>query len=304
MSSAQRSTQLTEICDGYDTNKLLFGKPEEGSIPDTTITYKRIRISTVYDNGSVGPLIIPTERLFSFGVQVNKDPKTKKPNGHVMCHNLYSNDGATDREDMWVNNFTEIINSIKTNIIDNCDEYGLYDYEYSDLKKFNPIYKKRDNGKLVEGSDKLYTKLIEKKNGTILTTFTDNDTNEDTNPLDLLGKFCYTNSAILIESIFIGSKPTLQIKLYESVFELVGNARKRLLRPTAKPFVSSEQNISQLLDDEKTTDEKTTEDNNEKTADDNDGSLSDSASESEEEEPVKKLVRKKVVRRRKPTQTQ
>ena len=49
-----------------------------------------------------------------------------------------------------------------------------------------------------------------------------------------MGKYCFTTAAIKIESIFIGSKISLQVKLYEAVIEPQSSGMKRLLaRPKA-----------------------------------------------------------------------
>ena len=92
------------------------------------------------------------------------------------------------------------------------------------------------------------------------------------------------------------------MKLYESVFELVGNSRKRLLRPTAKPFVAKEQNVSKLLGDDDDDECVENENRDEDDEGDSDGSLSGSESE-EEEKPKKQLkkpiIKKKITRRKK-----
>jgi hypothetical protein len=51
-----------------------------------------------------------------------------------------------------------------------------------------------------------------------------------------MGKHCYTNAAVKIESIFIGAKISLQVKLYEAVVEPSKMGMKRLL---ARPKASS-----------------------------------------------------------------
>ncbi len=49
----------------------------------------------------------------------------------------------------------------------------------------------------------------------------------------MLKKYCYVNGAIKIESIFCGSKISLQVKLYEARVQLMNTGIKSLLpRPT------------------------------------------------------------------------
>jgi hypothetical protein len=58
-----------------------------------------------------------------------------------------------------------------------------------------------------------------------------------------MGKYCYTNAAVKIESIFIGSRISLQVKLYEAVVEPSASGMKRLLaRPKANSKVLEHQN--------------------------------------------------------------
>ena len=82
----------------------------------------------------------------------------------------------------------------------------------------------------------LYSKLIESKKGGILTTFFDSETDEEINPLSLT-THCFVVPAIRIESIFIGNKISVQVKLYEAVIRTLDKGRKSLLRPNAKKTV-------------------------------------------------------------------
>jgi hypothetical protein len=117
------------------------------------------------------------------------------------------------------------------------------------LKKLNPIYQKKEKGKIVEGaSPTLYAKLIvSKKQGEkIITVFHHTETNEAINPLDLLGKHCRAVAAIKFESIFIGggNKISLQVKLYECQVTPIETGFKSLLqqRPVSNSRVLNESN--------------------------------------------------------------
>ena len=142
----------------------------------------------------------------------------------------------------------------------------------------------------------LYTKLIfSKKNDKFLSQFfTSND--EPIDALELMGKYCYTNAAIKIESIFIGSKISLQVKLYEAVVELTSSGMRRLLsRPETQSKIlthNSTKNLPPIDNDDDDVD-----------AEDDNGSLVASDDESsavpEPEKKTEKVVRnvKKVVRK-------
>jgi hypothetical protein len=272
------NTQITPI-KGYDTNKIMFSEPILGSIPDSKpkIEFKRINISTKNDDGSVGELIIPTSRLFSFGVSENTSQETGKINGYTFPLCLWNKDGHSEEEKEWTDLFDKIVDKCIDHLVENKEEIDMFDLTRSDLTKskggLNPLYWKKekrinDKGKteminVPNSGPTIYTKLIfSKKNDKFLSQFFDvND--EQINALDLMGKYCYTKAAIKIESIFIGSKISLQVKLYEAVVEPITNGMKRLLRPTAQPTLSIPDMSSLTLQNNTTTDEN----------DDDDGSL-------------------------------
>ena len=230
----------------YDVSRMIFSDPVEGAIPDSTIKYKRINISTLNDDGSVGELVLPTEKVYSYGVSENINMNSGKVDGYVLPLVLFNKNGASDEEKNFVDTFNNIVEKCKEYLLENKDELGQYELEKNDLKKLNPIFYKRDKGKIVEGSPPtLYAKLIvkkDKKDGNkIISVFFDEDTGDNVNPLELLGKACYARAVIKFESIFIGNKISLQVKLYEAEVKTVNTGMRRLLpRPTVEPSRVSE----------------------------------------------------------------
>jgi hypothetical protein len=252
------NTQITPV-KGYDTKRMIFSEPISGTIPDSKpkIEFKRINISTQNEDGSVGELILPTSRLFSFGVSENMSQETGKVNGWTFPLCLWSRDGPTDEEKEWTDVFDKVVEKCVDHLVENREEVEMFELSKADLTKskggLNPLYWKKekhtnDKGKtvmrVVPGTGPtIYTKLIfSKKNDKFLSQFFDlND--EPMNPLDLMGKYCYTNAAVKIESIFIGSRISLQVKLYEAVVEPSASGMKRLLaRPKANSKVLEHQN--------------------------------------------------------------
>jgi len=234
------NTQLTSA-NGYDISRMIFSEPQVGSIPDSkpAISFRRINISTINDNGTVGELIFPTENLYSFGVSENTSLDTGKINGYVMPLCLWSRDSPTPNERAWTDTFDRIVERCKDHLIEHKDEIEQYDLERVLLKKLNPLYWKKDKGKVVEGTGPtLYAKLlISKKQDKIISMFY-NTEGAPINPLELLGKHCNARAAIKIESIFIGTKISLQVKLYEcEVTPKESGMRRLLTRPTANPRV-------------------------------------------------------------------
>lgn len=236
------NTQLTTAI-GYDTSRMIFSDPIQGSIPDSkpAISFYRININTRNEDGSMGELIIPTiPELFSFGVSENTSQETGNVNGYSLPICLFNRDGPTEDQKAWVDTFDRICEKCKDHVMATKEDIGKYDLERTELKKFNSLHWKREKGKIVEGTGPtLYAKLIvsKKQDNKIVTMFFDFDGNI-INPLDLQGKFGHTNAAIKIESIFIGNKISLQVKLYECEFRVTEMGMKRLLsRPQANSKV-------------------------------------------------------------------
>ena len=252
----------TQLCsaESFDISKMIFSDPIEGSIPDSTIKYRRINISYIYEDGSIGELVIPTERIYSYGLSENVNQTTGKIDGYSLPLVLYNKNGPTPQEKQFVDTFNDITNTCKKYLLDEKDNLELYDLEANDLKKFNPIYYKRDKGKIIEGSPPtLYAKLIvkkDKKDGNrIISKFYDEESGEGIIPLNILGKACYTSSVIKFESIFLGNKYAMQVKLYESNIKTIETGMKRLLPlPSIRPkaisqVITNSSNINPLDDD-------------------------------------------------------
>lgn len=295
------NTQLTSA-NGFNTDNMIFSAAQQGIIPNQggpDIKYKRISISTKNPDKSVGDLILPTTTLFSFGVCENTEIGTGKVNGYVMPICLHNRDGPSKEEKQWTDTFDNIVERCKKHLVENREEIEKYDLDERDLKKLNPIYTKRVKGVVEEGSSPiLYAKLLISKNkkknknetenqNKIITMFFDFD-GESVDPMTLLGKYCTVKAAIKIESIFIGNKISLQVKLYECEVQLMDTGMKRLLkRPDAQKRVLTT-NSSRPLEEKEDHDSDV-------------GSVKDSDSEQDEnviESEPKKSSDKKVVKRR------
>ena len=302
------NTQLTSAA-GYETTNMIFSKPEKGTIPGSGLTYMRVKIGTKYSDGTHGDLIISTDggELYSYGTQENKSPDGKV-NGHVLPLCMWDRDGPTKTQKATTDTIDAIVDQCKDWLLNNKDKIEKYDLDKSDLKKMNPLYWKREKGKLVEGrGPTLYSKLIESKKNGILTTFFDSETDEEIDPLTLK-THCFVVPAVRIESIFIGNKISLQVKLYEAVVRPLDRGRKSLLRPNAKKSVVQTNSIENALggDDESDLEEETVEQEETVEKDDSeeeensDGSLDDSEEEEKLPTPAKKkTVKRKVVRKAK-----
>jgi hypothetical protein len=249
----EQNTQLTSAF-GFNTKNIIFSEPILGTVPNSNpqMNFQRVMISTKNPDGSVGELILPTEKVFSFGVSENKNLETGKTNGYVLPLCLHNRDGATKKEKEWVETFNNIIDKCKDWLITNKEKIGQYELERNDLKKLNPLYFKKDKGKVIEGTGpSLYAKLIiSKKQNKVVTMFFGKN-GENLDAMELKGKYCYAIGAIKIESIFIGNKISIQAKLYEAEIHPMDSTMKKLLtRPTPQPRVLVTENTSNPMNNE------------------------------------------------------
>lgn len=253
MSSHSEHTVLTPAS-GFDVSKIRFSEPVAGTIPDSKpkIEFKRINIRMTNEDGSEGELVLSTERLFSFGVSENTSQETGKVNGYTFPLCLWNRDNPTEAEKAWTNTFNAIVNQCIDHLVENREEIDMFELQRSDLTKskggLNPLYWKKEkhtnsSGKTVlrpvpGTGPTLYTKLIfSKKQDKFLSQFFDQN-DDPVDPMQMMGKYCYTRAAVKIESIFIGSRISLQVKLYEAVVEPTSGGMKRLLqRPKAQSRV-------------------------------------------------------------------
>jgi hypothetical protein len=234
-------TELISI-DNFDVENIVFSTPTEQKIPDSKISSKRIFLSARNPDGTIGELCMSTDEVYSFGVNLNLDEKNKDlVTGYTMPLCLFNKNGPTENEKQFVNTFNRIVEKCKDHIIENKDALDQYSLERSELKKIcNSLYYKRDpknKAKIMEGTGPtLYAKLIfNKKKNQITSTFFNSQNGQVINPMDLVDKHCYAKAVIKFESIFIGNKISLQIKLYDCGIKMIDSGRKRLLTRPAPP---------------------------------------------------------------------
>ena len=240
------NTQLTSASD-YDVKNMRFRKPIDGSILNDTVKFKRIAIGTRNPDGSLGDLVIPTLQVYSFGLSENINPQSQKTDGYSLSLCLYNKENPTDEQKKWVETFNSIVENVKQYLLDHKDDIEKYELEPADLKKLNPLYYKKDKGKIVDGTGPtLYAKVMQNKKSDMITTPFCDENGNDIDPLSILGKRCYSTAAIKFEGIFIGARISLQVKVYEAQIKLIDSAPRRFLQKMA--YTSS--NV--VFDDEKT----------------------------------------------------
>ncbi len=232
--SNNKKIQIT-TAENYNPSNLVFLEPVQDK---KYTTNQRINIKIRGSNGTQSDLVIPTEYLFSFGVQEKMVPGSTTVTGHTFPLCLYSRDGPTEAEKKWVQVFRQIEEQCKKHILDNRVRLGKKGLDISDLKKFSSsslYWKLDDNEQLDPKGPTLYPTLIVYKNNGVDTIKSDFYDMESFKPLDamtLLNKKCNAKAAIKIEGIFIGSKISLQVKLWEVGVEVQDTGMQRLLAPS------------------------------------------------------------------------
>lgn len=202
----------------YSPEKLIY-RMDVIKNDDDEQEFKKIKISYKNVDGTIGDLIFSApENLFSYGIQELKDTNSGELLGYIMPIILHKKNNPKPDELLFISKLKEIIENSKQEVL-------KYVSSESDFKRFSPISHLSDDKIPI-----LYAKLIfNKKNNRIGTYFIDESTNNEIDPLTLVNKKCFITCALKIESIFIGNKLTIQIKIYEGIIRPMKPSRKLLL---------------------------------------------------------------------------
>ena len=239
------NVQLSEVFN-FDTEKIIFSEAKESNIPGSY----RITIGTQYPNKSVGPLIFSTDTVYSFGVQENKSlDKPVRTTGYSIPLCLWNQEGPTEYQKQFIDTLERVSDHIKKYMLKSEVKKSVkkYDLVESDLRKFSPLWYKKEDGEIVQGKGPmLYPKLMCNKSLEIYTDVADQNGNT-IDPMTLVGQKCKVRACIKIESIFVGSKISLQVKVIELEVQQQGNQRQRLICKQAPPE-SSQANVFERSD--------------------------------------------------------
>ena len=223
--------QVERLINYYDIDpvNISFGEAQMKNVPETDITYKRIPISIEHNDGTFGPLIIKTQKCFSFGAQQNINKETGVLNGWTLPIVMYDRDKPTADQLDWVKKFDEIVERCRDFLI------HLYDFEKEQLDKIGgcmwwskndpsrgpTLYPKIICGKLNKRYDtkfRMVRDLYGKGTGVAITKE------------ELIDNYNVI-AAIRIDSIYIGNENiSIQVKVYEALVEELEELPS-LLRP-------------------------------------------------------------------------
>jgi hypothetical protein len=252
-----KNTQLTDVMEfSSDINTMkqqiknrLIMEAVKSQIPGSTLSFYRLMLSIKNPDNSVGDLIIDLDRSYSFGVSESRDLATNNLNGYTLSISMYDREGASEKQMRSVQFINCLSDVIKDHLLTEEGKSSVenWDLEAPLLKKVNPLYFKRDKGKIVEGSSPtfypklMYYKASKDKNGKerearIGTKFyledevDENGDSLEVNPLDFLGVRCHVTPAVKFENVYVASKISMQCKVYEANVKAADSGPKRLLK--------------------------------------------------------------------------
>jgi len=270
------SNRFTELIDlsTYDLNNIYFDTANELEIQqgNKTIKYYKINLGNQTKHG-VGEFIFDIPFFcHSFGVDEYQNEQGKVTN-HSISLSLIDMNNPTEEQTGLVSHFGRLIERIKEHLLTVRKEIKKPTLEKGDLKKFNPMYQSLDEDGNPKGtawyfSPKLMERKIYNKDDPsdvqikMETKFygdeqyDEKDNPVEISPLDFVGKKHFKfRGAIKIENIYIGSKISLQCKIYDGVVRHVTMERKRLTvlkKSDGNQMTSSHQeddSLEILLDD-------------------------------------------------------
>ena len=248
-SRSQISHRFTELIDltQYDLSQLHFDTPVELEIQqgNKTIKYYKIPIGS-RNKGGVGEFIFELpEFCHSFGVDEFQNDKNQPTNHSVSLSliDLMSTVEQQEHQRHVVQQFGVLIEKIKDHLLSVRKDVKKPQLDRSDLKKLNPMYQSIDEDGNVKGDGWFFSpKLMEQKKyskedpsdfkiqiHTKFYTEEEKDEPVEVSPLEFLGKKHFKfRGSIKIDNIYIGSKISLQCKIYDGVIRTVQNERKRM----------------------------------------------------------------------------
>ncbi len=261
LSLRQKNTKLVDPFE-FNANNIVFDDPVAESIPGQPGTNYRINLGYKNSNGTDGMFILGFDNCYCFGVSENVDQASKKLNGYVAAISLFDMNGPTNKQQKTVSVLSDIVQQCKKHILKDSTQEGLGKIDEedkileSDLRKINLVFWKKENGKPnPELGGTIYPKLIwsksriDSKSGKeipskMLTRFfnidevDENGEPVEVDPLDYVGKRFIMQAAVKIESIFVGSRISIQMKIYEAFVRETESGPQRLL--VFKPETSSD----------------------------------------------------------------
>lgn len=218
------------------------------------LVFSRIFIKYRYDDNTVDKLSIKTPEYYSFGISecLNEKDKTIVDN-YQMSLVMLDSTKPTEDQLKTLEMIDKITNKIKSHLKLDSTKSQLKNYEMDALVDLMKMYwLKKDNGKVVAGaSPVLYPKLLKKFEKTrvsgmkpeIMTGFYDTS-NAQIEASTLVGKRFQAIGELVVDHVYIGSKPSIQLKLNDVIVVKQFSKERRLFYESTTPK-STADNVSE-----------------------------------------------------------
>jgi hypothetical protein len=260
---SNRNTELLDLTT-FSLDNLYFETNEfETQQGNKSIKYYKVNVGAK-NKGGIGEFVFNIPHYcHSFGVDEFQNEQGKATSHSVGLSLLDKNVSEEEQKEQMamISAFGAFVDKVKEHLFTIKKEIKKPTLDKSDLKTFNPMHQALDEDGNPKGTAWYFSpKLIERKiynkedptdiQTKIETTFyLDGQEDEKGNPLEIsplefLGKKHFKfRGAIKIESVYVGSKITLQCKVYDGMVRHVSNERKRLT-------TSSSSSYQDMLEDE------------------------------------------------------
>ena len=225
--------------DDIKPENINFGVTTSGTVSGKDIYYERIPITINYGNYN-GPLLIKTEKCFTFGVKQNLDKETGEVNGWslpIVMNDSKSLDDRyepTTKQREWVEKFYEIVERCKDFLK---DFLGFTEQQVKMLGNCMWWPQERENGPT------LYAKIISGRSKRYDTKFRlvkdlDDHTDEGVSiTKEELVENYHTIAVMRIDSLYICEKNVyLQVKVYEALLQEQEALPSLIRPPTTQPL--------------------------------------------------------------------
>ena len=246
------SPRFTELID-LSTLKIgdvVFDSPQEVEIQqgNKSIKYYKLNIGCKNDAG-VGEFVFNIPFFcHSFGVEEFTN-EAGVPTNHNASLSLVDMNGTPEEQQAqvdFVKQFSSVIEKIKEHLVSIKKEIKKPTLDKNDLKALNPMKQAVDEDGNPKGNAYYFSpKLMEKKIynkedpsdmkiEVVTEFFLDGQFDEAGNPikispLEFMGKKHFKfRGAVKIDNVYIGSKISIQCKIYDGVVRPVSNERKRM----------------------------------------------------------------------------
>lgn len=236
----------------YDFKKnMIFSPIKVETIPDGSLTFRRVNITTFLPDGSEGALIFktPGEEHFCFGIKEFVDAKTKEVNGRAMGICIWSKDhqdkngekvsGPTPEEKAWSKKFEEMMDYCLDHLISIKEGLGMPKLTKEKIEDgFSPLFWSEDkSGKRVADKGPVLNAKVWETKGQIRTVFHEaygTGKQKKTVPIadpakTLLKTYCSVNAAFTLDSLYIGGYKRPQLKLYHVIARINSNGPQSIL---------------------------------------------------------------------------